>query len=135
MRKNNTPLTNLTDGGEGQKGIKLKEGHPIIYWNKGRKMSEESRRKLSESRKGIKFTEEHRKNLSDSKLGKNRSEESRKKQSLTLSESITVITPNGEIINFDKLIDAVKFTGVNSNQIKKLLKSNKKSKRGFLLKK
>ena len=68
-------------------------------------------------------------------MGKNSSEESRKKQSLTLSESITVITPNGEIINFDKLIDAVKFTGVNSNQIKKLLKSNKKSKRGFLFKK
>lgn len=36
----------------------------------GRKMSDESKRKLSNSRKGIVFTDEHRKKLSDAKKGK-----------------------------------------------------------------
>lgn len=135
LKNKNTPLTNHTDGGDGQKGNKLKDGHPIIYWNKGKKMSDESKRKLSESRKGIKFTETHRQNLSKSKIGKNRTEESRLKQSSTRSEAITVITPLGESIEFNKVIDAVKFTGVNSNQIKKLIQLNKKSKNGFLFKK
>ena len=135
LRDNNKSLTNHTDGGDGQRGNKLKEGHPIIYWNKGKKMSDESKRRLSESRKGIKFTETHRQNLSKSKIGKNRTEESRLKQSSTLSKSITVITPSGESINFNKVIDAVRFTGVNSNQIKKLLQLNTKTKNGFLFKK
>lgn len=37
---------------------------------KGRKVSKETRKKLSESRKGIKFSEEHKRKLSESHLGK-----------------------------------------------------------------
>lgn len=40
-----------------------------------------------------------------------------------------------EVLYFDKVSDAVKFTGVNSNQINKLIKLNKKSKKGFLFEK
>ena len=48
---------------------------------------------------------------------------------------IEVVCPNGETIIFNSVIDAVKFTGVNSNQIKKLINENRKSRKGFLFKK
>lgn len=135
LKESGVKLTNKTDGGDGQRGCKLKSDHPIINWNKGRKMSDESKMKLSESRKGITFTESHKKNISESKIGKKRSEESIMRQSQTMSEGVIVITPDGILIEFSKIVDAVKFTGVNSSQIKKLIKSNKKSRKGFLFKK
>jgi hypothetical protein len=135
LRFENVSLTNQTDGGDGQRGNKLKDNHPILSWNKGRKMSDESKLKLSESRKGIIFTDSHKYKLSTAKIGHVRSEDSRLKQSETLSESIIVITPDGELLYFNKTMEAVKFTGVNSAQIKKLIQLNKKSKKGFLFKK
>ena len=109
-------------------GNKLKDNHPILSWNKGRKMSDESKLKLSDSRKGIIFTDSHKYKLSTAKIGHVRSLDSRLKQSETLSESIIVITPDGELLYFNKTMEAVKFTGVNSAQIKKLIQLNKKSK-------
>jgi len=135
LKESGIKLTNKTDGGDGQRGCRLKSDHPIINWNKGKKMSDESKKKLSESRMGIVFTESHKKNISNSKTGKKRSEESIIKQSKTMSESVIVITPDGNSIEFSKIVDAVKFTGVNSSQIKKLIKLNKKSRKGFLFKK
>jgi hypothetical protein len=35
-------LTNSTNGGDGGYNKKMKEDHPMRYWNKGRKMSDES---------------------------------------------------------------------------------------------
>lgn len=135
LRSENISLTNQTDGGEGQRGNKLRDDHPMLYWNKGKKMSEESKLKISESRRGIIFTDSHKHKLSTAKIGYERSKESRLKQSETLSDSIIVITPDGELLYFNKTNEAVKFTGVNSAQIKKLIQLNKKSKRGFLFKK
>ena len=135
LRDSGFRLTNLTDGGDGQRGTKLKKDHPLLYWNKGRTMSDESKTRLSEARKGIRFSNEHRENLSKSKLGKKRTIKSIENQIKTLSEPIKVITSEGLEIIFDKTIDAVKFTGVSSKQIKKLIELNKKSKRGFLFEK
>ena len=50
------------------------------YW-KGKKHSEETRKKISKSNKGKKFSEEHRKKLSKSATGRILSEEHRKKMS------------------------------------------------------
>jgi predicted GIY-YIG superfamily endonuclease len=135
LRESGIALTNLTDGGDGQAGVKLKKDHPIISWNKGRKMSLQSRKRLSDSRKNMKFTDEHKKNIARSKLGKSRSIESINKQSITLSQPVEVITIHGESIIFDSLAHAVKFTGVNSNQILKLIDENRKSRNGFSFKK
>ena len=48
---------------------------------KGEQHSEESRRKMSESKKGCIFSEEHRINLSEARKGKHHSEETKKKMS------------------------------------------------------
>lgn len=50
-------LCNMTDGGEG--------GSPT----KGRKMSEETKRKISEANKGRQFSKKHKEKLSKAKLG------------------------------------------------------------------
>ena len=60
-----------------------------VAWNKGVPMSDETKKKLSDSHKGIKLSEEHKKKISDSLIGNKRTlgyiptEETRKK----LSES------------------------------------------------
>lgn len=65
---------NLTIGGEGCYGFKHSE--EAIERMKARIHSEESKRKMRESRKGMKFTEEHRKNITLARLGKKSSKES-----------------------------------------------------------
>lgn len=47
----------------------------------GREMSEEARKKMSESKKGVPFTDEHKRNLSKSQIGRVFSDETRKKMS------------------------------------------------------
>ncbi len=130
LKDNNVRLTNLTNGGDGQRGNILKRNHPIINYNLGRKMSDETKKKLSESRKGIVFTTEHKNKLSTKKIGHKRSIESIEKQSLTKSCKIKVLY-NDEVYIFSKKSEAVKFTGVNSNQIDKLIENEKKSKKGY----
>ena len=43
---------------------------PWNKWKKGKKHSEESKRKMSEAKKGKKFSEEHKKKLSEASIGK-----------------------------------------------------------------
>lgn len=50
----------------------------------GRKLGEDSRRKVSEARKGMKFNKEHCRRISESKLGKPQSEEHK----IKISESL-----------------------------------------------
>ena len=66
-------LTNCTWGGEGVSGISS--------WNKGKKLSEEHKKNLSESLKGKKLSEEHKQKISESNKGKYRSEEIKQKMS------------------------------------------------------
>jgi len=48
------------------------------------------------------------------------------------SESVKVVDSDKNEYFFDKLKDAVKFTGVNSKQIKNLAYNMKASRRGFM---
>lgn len=130
LKDSGISLTNLTNGGDGQTGKKLDSTHPFFTCNLGRKMSDESKARLSQSRKGIIFSEEHKEKLSLIKIGTKRSKESIDKQSFTKSCGIKVLYDD-EIYIFSKKSEAVKFTGVNSNQIDKLIESNKKSKKGY----
>ena len=69
--------------------------HKRLHWignviNKGKHLSEETRKKISEARKGRTFSEEHRQKISESLsgeknplFGKHHSEETRKKMSKT----------------------------------------------------
>ena len=51
------------------------------HHKKGKHLSEETRKKISEAEKGRTFSEEHRKKISESNKGKKRSEETRIKMS------------------------------------------------------
>lgn len=79
---------NLTLGGEGKFGTLYSEEtrRKMSQSRKGIKHSEETKQRFSEMRrgqtspnKGKTFTDEHRKKLSEAKLGKGRDEETRKK--------------------------------------------------------
>jgi len=64
-------LANLTDGGDGVLGVKQSQETIAkrVAKIKGRKNTEETKRKMSEVRKGIVFSAEHIENLRKSHLG------------------------------------------------------------------
>ena len=83
---------NMTDGGSGTSGftishetkIKMSEAHRgKTAWNKGKKLSEEHKRKISEWKKGKHRSEETKQKISKGKKGKKLSDETRKKLSET----------------------------------------------------
>ena len=62
---------------------KMSEAHMgRIPWDKGKKFSQEYKQKISEALKGKKHSEEHKQKLSLAHFGKKHSEETRKKMSL-----------------------------------------------------
>ena len=69
---------NMTSGGS-NKRLSEETKIKISKAAKGKKFSEETRRKLSESRKGKKFSEEHKRKMSEAKKGKKFSEEHKRK--------------------------------------------------------
>ena len=72
-------LRNLTDGGDGVRGISEEARKKLSEEHTGKKHSEESKKKMSEAQRGRKVSEETRKNLSKANTGKKHSEESKKK--------------------------------------------------------
>jgi hypothetical protein len=117
-RKNNNTgiLCNMTDGGEGSYGRVVSEDtkKKISESNKGKKISEERRKKISEGNKGKPkpkpngFSEKMRSIVT----GRLRTEEARNKQSVTTKETLAKIK--------DKLVEKSK--GVkNSNAVRYFL--------------
>ena len=77
-------LSNMTDGGEGTLNKIINEETKFLLGtgNRGKKRSDESRRKQSESTLGVKKSEKHCQNIRLARLGKKLSEESKVKISL-----------------------------------------------------
>lgn len=102
LREEGYKLKNLTDGGEG--GIMSIPGvvEKIKKANTGSKRSDESKKKMSESRLGIKFSEEHRKNLSIARNKRITTQETREKMSKSSKGKINIknyklIDPDGNV--------------------------------------
>jgi hypothetical protein len=95
-RKKGIRLTNLTDGGEGQSGRVMSEEtkrkisetkklNPNKYT--GKKRPEYIGKKISASKKGMVFSENHKNKLSISHKGKTASQETKQKMSLSAKKS------------------------------------------------
>jgi group I intron endonuclease len=93
---------NLTTGGN-NKRLSEETKRKISESNKGRKASEETIRKLSESHKGIKMSEESRNKLSMTNKGKKPSENTIKGSIEHNQKTYTMISPNGEIVTFTNM--------------------------------
>ena len=95
-RKRGLAQYNIANGGEGNAGYKhseeakkkISEAMKVYTYNKGRHLSEETKKKMSESHKGKHYSEETKRKMSESQKGKNIwmkgrhfSEETKKKMS------------------------------------------------------
>lgn len=74
-------LSNMTDGGEGTLNKVISEGtrYSLGKGNRGKKRTEESKKKQSESTKGVKKPEIHGEKIRQYRLGKKMSDESKMK--------------------------------------------------------
>ena len=100
LRQSGHDLKNLTDGGEGNINPTPEQIEKVRLANTGRKRSNESRRKMSESRMGIVFSKAHLKNLSIARRKRVISNATRLKASKTSKGKInikkyTVLSPSG----------------------------------------
>jgi group I intron endonuclease len=93
---------NLTTGGN-NKRLSEETKRKISESNKGRKASEETIKRLSESHKGIKMSEESRNKLSMTNKGKKPSENTIKGSIEHNQKTYTMISPNGEVVTFTNM--------------------------------
>ena len=80
--KQNNKLENLVYLTHSEHSSLHRKGKPI--WNKGKHLSEETKRKISETKKGKQFSEEHKRKMSDNHVGmsgKHHSAETKRKMS------------------------------------------------------
>ena len=108
------PLVNLTDGGEGSlnRKLSLESRKKISVANKGKKLSEETKLKISNTEKGRIFSEETRKKISESKkkyimtdLHKKNMSESRKRNGTKPPSRKGCIPWNKGLKKNDKIVE------------------------------
>jgi len=96
--------------------------------NYGKHLSEETRRKLSESLKGNHFSEEHRRKLSESLKGKHLSEETRRKMSESHKGRTGANSPCSKpVIQLDKETGTVIAEFAGLNEVERVTGVNKSS--------
>ena len=113
---------NLTYGGEVAKAVSDESRQKMSETRKGKRFSKEHRRKLSEARKGKKrkpFSAEHCRKLSEANKGKTRSAETRRK----MSEAQKGKTLSAE--HRCKMSEALKGRKISAEHCRKLSEANK----------
>lgn len=96
-------------------------------WQKGRKASEETKRKMSEAQK--KYLETH----TPINTGKHLSKEQKEKISLSLSKAVGQYTLEGKLITkFKSTTEASKLTGVDNSTICRCCKGQRKAAGGYV---
>jgi len=91
---------NLNVGGKGNSGFKLTEEtkKKISESSKNKKLSEETRRKMSRIKTGTKHSEKTKRKISESMKDKKPSEETKSRISKAKSKRYKITTPDGDII-------------------------------------
>jgi group I intron endonuclease len=123
---------NLTSGGD-NKRLSEETKIKISKSNKGRKISEETRKKLSESHKGIRMKDSTKKKLSIANKGKKPSLNTIKGSIEHNQKTYTMMSPNGEIITFTNMKLFCKENNLSNSKLCLVASGKIKSHKGWKL--
>ncbi len=138
------PDYNIAKGGEGGDTFTNNPNKDIIREkirkiHKGRKNTQETRRRMSEVRMGIKFTEEHKKNLCIARRKRVTTEETKRRMSKAMKGKINIkkyimIDPDGnEYITEQGLTLFCEMRNLQSAIMHKVLNGERKHHRGWTI--
>ena len=139
----NFNLVNMTDGGDGIIGFKHSEATKLEFSKKrkGRKLTKEWRENIIKNKAdtsgekngmyGKKHSDEHKKRVSEKLIGRTFSDESLLKLRKSNGTKIFCETNNKEYFSMNHVTEEL---GIGWAELKKLLNSNKSSKRGYKFK-
>lgn len=137
---------NLTDGGEGVSGYvpseermqeMLKQLEKAKEVRLSKPVSEESRRKMSESHKGLgvgcKRSEETKRKIGKANSLENISEETRRLKSIAHKKKVKAThKETGEVLYFDSQEDAAKYFGVRDSSITRWINGTRNSTKPYI---
>ncbi|MDD5022440.1 MAG: NUMOD3 domain-containing DNA-binding protein [Endomicrobiaceae bacterium] len=148
LKSQNIPLYNLTDGGEGMSGLRLSEEaiNKISVALKGKPKSPEHRQRLSEimtgkyngsnnPNYGHHLSEEARKRLSDSKRGSNNPNFGTVGKDTSASKRVRQYTLDGKLVSeYPSLSEASRATGIKISGISRCCKKIFSQSNGYIWK-
>ena len=120
-----------------QKGKNKPKGHgeKVSAFRKTFKYSEESKLKMSLTKKGKVLTDEHKKNISLSNIGKKQPNSQKQKVSEKLSKKYLLTTPNNQIIEITNLRKFCKENGLDQGNMINVSKGKLRHHKGWTCKK
>lgn len=123
---------NLDTGGKNRR-LSEETKNKISKSNKGRKISEETRKKLSESHKGIKLSKETREKMSMVNKGKKPSENTIKGSIDHNQKTYTMINPYGELVTFTNMKLFCKKNNLSNSKLCLVASGKRRSHKGWTI--
>jgi group I intron endonuclease len=123
---------NLVTGG-GNKRLSELTKRKISESNKGRIVSDETRKKLSDSHKGVKLSDERRLKMSISNKGKKPSENTINASIKSHQKEYTLLNPEGEIITFINMAKFCRENNLSNAKLCLVASGKRKSHKGWTL--
>jgi len=102
-------------------------------WDKGERISEETRKKLSESHKGYVPSEETKKKLREFFKGKKPSENTRRGSIEYNQKTYTLLNPNGELVTFTNMKNFCKENNLSNSKLCLVASGKRRSHRGWTI--
>ena len=112
-------LDNKTRGGSG--------------WGGGSPATEERKRKIGDANRGRVLTEEHKRKLSEAKKGKKQSPEAVANRARNVCRSISLCSPQGDIVTFESSKACALFLSVSQSTIAHLKRGDLKKVKDYSL--